>query len=162
MLCFPHFYWTYYDRDEAEIAALIAAEAVFWENVQNNVPPEIDGSDSTERAIEAQYASGGADGVVSLERSGIPESLMMIAECKAQIKDLEEIQKAHENKIKEAMGDAALGMAPGWKVSWKNQSRSTIDTKRLKDERPELYDEYLKTSESRVFRITKLKEKKGS
>lgn len=162
VLCFPHFYWTYYDRDEAEIAALIAAEAVFWENVQNNVPPEIDGSDSTERAIEAQYASGGADGVVSLERSGIPESLMMIAECKAQIKDLEEIQKAHENKIKEAMGDAALGMAPGWKVSWKNQSRSTIDTKRLKDERPELYDEYLKTSESRVFRITKLKEKKGS
>ena len=89
---------------------------------------------------------------------------LMIAQppLSRQIKDLEEIQKAHENKIKEAMGDAALGMAPGWKVSWKNQSRNTVDTKRLKDERPDLYEEYLNTSESRVFRITKLKEKKGS
>lgn len=55
VLCFPHFYYFTIERNEEEISALIEAEKNFWELVQNGTPPEIDGSESTERTLSAQF-----------------------------------------------------------------------------------------------------------
>ena len=38
-------------------------------------------------------------------------------------------------------------------VTWKKTSRSSLDTKRLKEEEPEIYSKYIKVSSSRVFKI---------
>lgn len=164
VLCFPHLYWTVYERDDGEIAALLSAESEFWHLVENDTPPEIDGSESTEKAISARYADGGGlDGVISLGSSGkIRDSIMMIEEAKKQIKDLEEIKTAHENIIKDTMGENSLALTEGWRISWKNQTRNTVDSKRLQAEHPEIYSECLKTSTSRVFRMTKTKKKEIS
>ena len=158
VLCFPHFYWTVYDRDEGEIAALITMENMFWTQVTDNTPPEIDGSESTERAISQVYSSGGTDGVINLAANReINDSLEMLEAIKEQIKDLKEIQTAQENRIKAAMEDNAVALADGYRITWKEQIRTTVDSKALKAKHPEIYDEYVKTSSSRVFRITKTK-----
>lgn len=160
VLCFPHFYWTYYDRDEAEIEALIVAEAEFWDLVQTDTAPEVDGSESTEQAIMTRYADGGEEGVINLASdSEISSSLLMIEEVKTQIKELKDIQTAHENRIKDQMGDNAEAIANGWKISWKNQTRTIVDSKKLQESSPEIYQKCTKTSTSRVFRITKTKNK---
>ena len=38
-------------------------------------------------------------------------------------------------------------------VTWKKTTRSSLDTKRLKEEEPEIYSKYSKVSSSRVFKI---------
>lgn len=38
-------------------------------------------------------------------------------------------------------------------VTWKKITRSSLDTKRLKEEEPEIYAKYSKVSSSRVFKI---------
>ena len=38
-------------------------------------------------------------------------------------------------------------------VTWKKTTRSSLDTKRLKEEEPEIYSKYIKVSSSRVFMI---------
>ena len=38
-------------------------------------------------------------------------------------------------------------------VTWKKTTRSSLDTKRLKEEEPEIYSKYIKLSSSRVFKI---------
>ena len=38
-------------------------------------------------------------------------------------------------------------------VTWKKTTRSSLDTKRLKEEEPEIYSKYSKVSSSRIFKI---------
>ena len=38
-------------------------------------------------------------------------------------------------------------------VTWKKTTRSSLDTKRLKEEEPEIYSKYIKLSSSRAFKI---------
>ena len=38
-------------------------------------------------------------------------------------------------------------------VTWKKTTRSSLDTKRLKEEETEIYSKYIKVSSSRVFKI---------
>ena len=41
------------------------------------------------------------------------------------------------------------------KITWKNSSRTSIDSKKLKSEMPEIAEQFMKTSISRTFRINK-------
>lgn len=161
ILCFPHFYWTHYDRDDGEIAAILDAEKAFWELVENDTPPDTDGSDSTTEALSEQYRDVYPEEVINLSKSsGADASLIMIEEVKKQIKDLKEIQTEHENKLKSLLGNSGNGYTEDWNVSWKEQSRKTVDTDLLKKEHPDVYQECLKESTSRVLRIRKRKKGK--
>lgn len=51
------------------------------------------------------------------------------------------------------MGEAENCLVDNYKVAWKNQERRSVDTKKLKDENPEIYNEYLKVTKTRVLRI---------
>ena len=161
ILCFPHFYWTYYDRDDGEIATILEAEKSFWELVENDTPPDTDGSDSTTEALSEQYKEVYPEEVIHLSKSsGADASLIMIEEVKKQIKDLKEIQTEHENKLKSLLGNSGNGYTEDWNISWKEQSRKTVDTDLLKKEYPDIYQECLKSSTSRVLRIRKRKKGK--
>lgn len=49
------------------------------------------------------------------------------------------------------MGEAELAESGQYRVSWKPVSSQRLDEKRLKEERPEIYEEYRKVSEYRRF-----------
>ena len=65
-----------------------------------------------------------------------------------------------DTQIQILMGDAEIMEdMDGFPVaSWKNTTRRGLDTKRIKKERPELYEEFASTSEGRTFRIKKRRE----
>lgn len=52
------FYCFEIERDQAEIDALMAAEAAFWRYVEEDTPPPVDGSGATSAALETIYADG--------------------------------------------------------------------------------------------------------
>jgi predicted phage-related endonuclease len=59
-----------------------------------------------------------------------------------KIKTDEKLIKAKteiENKIKAELKDAELGITDNFLVTWKNQSRTSIDTKALKEKFPDIY-----------------------
>ena len=147
------FYTFVIERDEAEIAALKAAEENFWEMVQSDTPPEIDGSASTEDALNAAYPESEPDTEVDL--TGYAADLAIIEACDQQIAELDEKKSAARARIMEAMGTAEKGSYGAYTVTWKSQSRSTFDRKKWEKDNGAIPSKYFKTSESRTFRFKK-------
>ena len=72
----------------------------------------------------------------------------------AQLKTLETAKNAAANTLKSYLRDAEVGKVGDKKIIWKQISKSIVDTKRLKLEKPEIYDSYLTTSSYRRLSIT--------
>jgi putative phage-type endonuclease len=149
------FKWFVIDRDEAEIAALMTAEAEFWELVKTDTPPAVDGTAATSETLKTIYAESD-DSVCDL--TAFSANIRQYIELKKQIKELETIADEAANKIKEFMGESGGGECEGFKVSWKSQTRSTFDRKRFESENPDIdLSGYFKQSASRVFKVAEIK-----
>lgn len=141
------------ERDEDEIEALRIAEENFWDMVQNEIPPEIDGSVSTEDTISAEFPAG-VDGPV-VDLTPFAGDFAVMDECARQIKALEEKKRAAQSRIMHYMGNAECGGCGVYRATWKTQSRNTFDRKKFENDHGRIGEEYFKTSESRTFRYRK-------
>lgn len=141
------------ERDEAELAALRMAEENFWYQVQNDLPPAIDGMDSTIDALNETFPTSEPD--TEMDLTGCAVDLAILDECSQQIKALEEKKAAAQGRIMEAMGTSERGSYGGYSVSWKSQKRSTFDRKKWEKEHGAIPEEYIKVSESRPFKFKK-------
>ena len=149
------FKWFTIERDEAEIAALMTAEAEFWELVKTDTPPAVDGTAATTEAIKTIYAESD-DSVCDL--TAFSENLRQYMALKKQIKELELLAEEAANKIREFMGESSGGECEGFKVSWKSQPRSTFDRKRFESENPDIdLSGYFKESVALPFKVTEIK-----
>ena len=149
------FKWFTLERDEDEIAALMGAEADFWELVKKNTPPAVDGIKATSKALNAVYPDS-TDAVVDL--SGLGFQIRKYMTLKEQIKDLETQADEIANRLKKIMGEAGRGECTEYKVSWKSQTKRTFDSKRFAKENPDIdLSSYYNTSSTRVFRVTESK-----
>lgn len=149
------FQWFTIERDEAEIAALMGAEADFWELVKNRTPPVTDGSRATTDAIKTIFAESSEDTVdLTLK---LP-ALLQYIDLDKQIAELETLRDEAANRIKSFMGDAGGGECDGYRVSWKSSTRRTFDSKKFAKENPGLdLTGYYKETSARTFRVTEMK-----
>lgn len=152
------FYWFEIDRNEDDIKALVEAELDFWDkHIIPKVPPKPDGSDSANDVIKKLYPKGDGEketiGLYSLENE-----MILCVDIKQQIKDLEKQQAEIEQQIKVEMKDATEGNSENYIVKWDNRIKTSVDSKLLKAEQPEIYEKYTKQTEYRAFSI---KLKKG-
>ena len=149
------FRWFTIERDEAEIAALMGAEADLWELVKNHTPPVADGSRATTDAIKTIYAESSEDTVdLTLK---LP-ALLQYIDLGKQIAELETMRDEAANKIKAFMGEAGGGECDGYRVSWKSSTRRTFDSKKFAKENPGLdLTGYYKETSARTFRVTEMK-----
>ena len=69
------------------------------------------------------------------------------------MKKLEKAKNAAANQLKSYLKEAEAGTVGGRKVTWKLISKNTVDTKRLKSEKPEVYNSFLKDSSYRRLSI---------
>lgn len=149
------FKWFTIERDEAEIAALMTAEAEFWELVKTDTPPAVDGTQATSEAIKTIYAESD-DSVCDL--TAFSANLRQYMALKKQIKELESLLDEAANGIKAFMGESGCGECDGFKVSWKSQTRSTFDRKRFERENPDIdLSGYFKESAARPFKVAEIK-----
>ena len=141
------------DRDEDEIAALIAAEMRFWDtHVAKQVPPPPDGTESASSVIKGLYPEAREKEATTL--FGQEQKIKTYLELTAQIDALEKERDALKQALQLELGNAEIGHAHGYQVEWRNQSRRNLDTDRLKKEQTALYEQYLKPPQvTRVFKI---------
>ena len=70
------------------------------------------------------------------------------------IKELEAEKKSIENFFKSEMDGYETAYIGDRKLTFKNQSRSIIDTQKLRTELPDIAKAYTKTTTSKVFKIS--------
>ncbi|HHB1882718.1 YqaJ viral recombinase family protein [Bacillus cereus group sp. MYBK245-2] len=141
------------ERDEEIIQYLIDIEKDFWLNhVEKGIPPMFDGSEASSTLLKEMYPDSVEDSEIEL---GNEVELLIEArdQVDKEIKALEEQKAEYENKIKAKLGSNEIGKTENYKVSWKTQISNRIDSKRLKEEQPELYKRYTKESKSRKFTV---------
>jgi len=141
------------ERDEAEIQALIEAEKDFWENhVMKQIPPAPDGSEATSEVIKQLFPE--AREATETALFGYEDKIQQYLELDTRVKELEKERDKLKQELQLAMSDAEIGRAQGYIVEWKNQTRQTLDTQRLKKEQAEIYAKYLKPAQTvRMFKI---------
>lgn len=143
------------ERDEAAIANLIELERSFWHCVENDIPPSVDGSESSQRALLAlnpQDAGTVLDFTTDGELKQCFDELIQVRDALSDLTKQEDVLK---QTIQQAMGDASQALFPAGSVTWKASKSSTIlDTKALLADNPELLEHYGKTRQgSRRFLI---------
>lgn len=140
------------ERDEAMIQNLISIEQDFWENyVLKKVMPQPDGSKASEELIRQYFSKADFNKTISL--NGFHEKLERRQELDALIDKLDKEKKQIEQEVKLYMEDAELAVGEDFVVSWKNVTTAKIDTAKLKEENPQVYEQYLKQQQSRRFSI---------
>src|SRR6185312_1944949 len=136
-------------RDEEIIGAIRDSEIAFWDRIQNRMPPE----PSTVGDIARLY--GTKDSGLSVEATeAIAATCVDMRSVIAEMKSLEEHLEMERERVQLDMGDAATLMYQGKPLAtWKSQSASRFDQAAFKTAHADLYEQFKKISESRVFRL---------
>ena len=69
------------------------------------------------------------------------------------IKEIKLQKSKIEQEIQSEMKDHEVALVGDRKITWKWQSRSIIDSKRLQKDFPDIVKDYMKTTETRVFKV---------
>ena len=86
------------------------------------------------------------------------EKIAYLQEIKAHIKSLQEEQKEIETNIKDIIKDNLGIKTPKYVIVWKTQRKSSVDTKSLCENEPNIYAKYERVTTFRTMRISKNKE----
>lgn len=138
--------------DDELISRLITIEDNFWNNhVVPGTIPSPDGSKACDEVLEQYFHTAKKASMIKL--AGFDEKLKRREEILGFISKLQKEQKQIEQEVKLFMKDNEYASSDSFRVSWKNIDSTKLDTKRIKDERPELYTDYGKVSHSRRFEV---------
>lgn len=149
------FAWFVIERDEETIQDLLTVEADFWRRyVEAGECPPPDGSKAYEELMQARYPQD--DGGEMELSNDAREAALNYLVLKDQIDEMEQRLRNARQIVEVEMRTNSKAAADGVRVTWKTQSRTSVDTKRLREEQPDIYDAYTKTSESRVFRVKQI------
>ena len=138
--------------DDNLITQLVSMEKNFWENhVAAGVLPSPDGSDICSEVLNEYFHSARKGSTIRLD--GFDEKLKRRAEIMEQIGRLQQEQNSIEQEVKLYMQDNEYAASDNYKVSWSNVESTRLDSKRIREEQPDIYKTYVKQSVSRRFQI---------
>ena len=72
------------------------------------------------------------------------------------LKECDKEKKTIEQYLQMQMKDYEIAYLGDRKITWKKQSRSSIDTKKLREDYPEIVEKYVKTTNTRVFKVSQV------
>lgn len=141
-----HFVWKEIPRNDEFISDMRTQAIIFWDNLQNDIPPEIDGSESTAATIDKMNSKSGlsADNITLLP-SAAERYIKCIDGLTATKKVLEEQLAQAQNALKLMLDGNENGMFRDRKITYKQTAaRVTLDGKALKKDLPDVYEKYAK------------------
>lgn len=138
--------------DNEIINMIIKLENDFWNHVISNTPPEIDGSEASKGLLNRLYPSSNSKSHITLSN----ESTKLITQYEiSKERESESKQMKNEaiNKLKSMLGNSECGIINDRKVLWKSFNTEKLNTKKLKQEQPEIYNKYITKTSLRRFSI---------
>jgi putative phage-type endonuclease len=131
--------------DEELAENLVIIEQQFWDLVQTNTAPEVDGSDATEAAQAARYprheAGKGLEG--GMELKSLWEEF---SAAKVAAEEADKVRKGLRAKIIEVVGNAEYATVDGNVILTYKAGKEveSLDTDRLRREAPEIFEQFKK------------------
>lgn len=153
------FVWKYIPRDEELIKQIIDAMVNFWNTyIIPKTPPVATGSDRDSDLLGRLYPEAEAGSVLELP---VTDEVILdqMKALEAEIEVREDRVTEIKNQIKQEMQDKETAQAGKYIVTWKNQDRTSVDSKALKEKFPAVYESCTKKTTSRVLRTAIRKEK---
>lgn len=146
--------WKVIPRNDDDIKALREIGKGFWENhILTQIPPDPTGCSKETEDINYQQNLKD-DGVVNISEN----KLAQYQKVSDEIKELETKEEQLKQEIFLEMGNSKKGSDGLYKISRFEVKKDKVDTKSLKELRPETYSEFLKgTTEFVNLRITECK-----
>lgn len=136
---------------DKELFNLMVEKAVkFWNMVQNKIPPLILPED--DEVLGEIYSEHTDDMIEMLEMN---DRVAYLQEIKMHIDELNKEKREIETELKTVIAQKAGLTTDKYKVTWKTQTQTRLDTDRLKEEQPQIIKNYLQEKQFRVLRITK-------
>lgn len=143
------------ERDDRVVEQLVTYAGHWWEtHIVGGVRPEPTFADRDKMA--SLYPADDALDAVRMTDE-LEDALGRFVHAKERIKTAEADKETAEFQLQQAMGTrTAIKDHDGEaRLTWKQQSSSRIDSKRLRAERPNIADEYTNKSTTRVMRVKK-------
>jgi putative phage-type endonuclease len=138
-------------RDDEMISQLLRLASDFWHHhVLVRKYPSIDGSEATTALLNRMYPKADMNEAIELDGADLMPDYF---EKKRQMKQLAEEITEIENRFKSALGNHVRGVAGPYQVIWENRTRTGIDSKRLLEQYPDVYQSCLKQTHYRQFSI---------
>ena len=139
------------ERDEEVISDLRQIERNFWEShILKRILPEPDGSELADKVISGYFKKSMEE---TIPLRGFDEKLGRRQELQSLLYEMTTEKKQIEQELKLYLGEAEAAENANYRVSWKSVNSQRIDEKRLKEERPEVYEQYRKTLSFRRFTV---------
>lgn len=146
------FKYTRIDRDDELISNLIAIESGFWNNhVVPRIMPDPDGSKACDEVLKQYFHFERKDSTIPL--IGFDGKLKRREEIIGLIKKLEQEQAQIEQEIKLYMKDHETAFSDQYYISWTNVETVRLDSKRVKAEMPNIFQNFATVSNTRRFTI---------
>jgi putative phage-type endonuclease len=148
----------YIERDDELISYIFTLAEDFWRKVLTHQIPQIDGSEASTNVLNAIYKVADENKPTVQLESSIENIIEEREVLKKQVKELEEKINFADNTLKSLIGDAEAAETSNYVVTWKNcNGKSSLDSKKLKAEMPEVYNKYYKQGNS--YRTLKVNRK---
>lgn len=139
-------------KDDALIRGLVSIEKYFWnQHVLKRTMPDPDGSKTCDEVLE-QYFHESKKGT-SIPLIGFDDRLRRREELDQMINRLSTEKNQIDQEIKMYMGEHEAAFNEKYRISWTNVNSLRLDTKRMKEERPEIYREFSNPVSSRRFSV---------
>ncbi len=137
------------ERDDVTIDAIRQKEIEFWAQVQARQAPE------PSTVSDIFHLFGTKDSGLAIEApDALQADVIALKSLKEDAKHLDGQIELREARIKLHMADASILTMQGQPVlTWKEQSSKRFDQSAFKAAHPDLYEQFIKTIKSRVFRL---------
>lgn len=129
------FFWYEIERDEEIINDLMQTEADFWEMVEKEIPPEVDGSDATAGALAIYYDEPDDAPVEIVGMNGLAKEYK---ELKEQEKDIRNRLECIKQEFGAYLGNSTVGYTSDFKITNKLRNHSNLDRKAINKDYPDL------------------------
>ena len=126
----------------------------FWNyHVKELVEPDLTSTDADTEYVANENSEVIKGSEIVLEDETMNELAATVKECKAKIKELEATEKEAANRLKDALKNNEIGYTQDHIIKWSPRTQNRVDTTKLKEKYPEVYEDCLKRSSYRVFTV---------
>lgn len=143
------FLWRKLTWDDEVANSIIMAEEAFWKMVELQTPPSAMGGDVD--LLQLLYKGTNTDEIILPDYAY--QTALEYNAASAREKIAKEEKDAHKAKLIELIGCHTKARVGDIKISYPVVNTDRLDTDRLKKLEPELYRQYIKTTESRRFSL---------
>lgn len=123
---------------------------VFGKNKEKSIDAPM-GSAEYNKFIRGAYMDTVNEAVILSD--DLDESLSRYDEIVITMSKLKSEKEMIEHNIMSLMKENEIAYVKNRKITWKKVQRTSFDAKTLKEEEPEIYNKYSKTSNIRIFKI---------